>query len=440
MIKKNLLLLSLVLICMNANAGWTPMGTGLPGKVKALTVFNSSIYAGGEFSSPSHVAKWNGAAWEQVGNGLNGNVNALVVHNGSLYAGGDFTTDASGANQIRRIAVLNNSNNTWEEVGGGLTSASVNALLSDPSGLYVGGNFGVYQTTTVSRIALFNGSTWSQLGTVANSGVVNAIAKFNNEIYIGGSSAFFPNGVSKLAGGTTWSVLPGGLNGDVLTLAVFQNKLYLGGKFNSPGQFFSMYSGSGSIGTAVYALNPLGYLNALYSSPLKLFGGGAFTSSTSAGISLPHFFSVTFTGANNLSAEGSNFNGNINAITYLGGKVIVGGEFTQNGSSPMSRVAISDTTIDVQEISSLVVTKCFYPNPVTTNAVLKVTTNEIVNHPSLFIYDSQFRLINSPSQLNQNGKEIEFRIFFNSLASGQYFYSIIDENGQNLLVDKFLIE
>ncbi|MBP6334564.1 MAG: T9SS type A sorting domain-containing protein [Bacteroidia bacterium] len=431
MIKKSLLLLTLIFIITKANATWIPLGAGLPGKVRTVAVFNGDIYAGGDFTTPGRVAKWNGVSWEAVGNGFNGAVNVLTVHNNQLYAGGAFTT--SGSTSTKYIAVL--SGGAWQEVGGGLNNP-VNALLSDAAGLYVGGTFVVGGTTTVGRIALFNGTTWSQVGTVPSAGYVNTVAKFNGVIYIGGT---FTGYAAKLVGGA-WTALTGGLNSEVLTMSVFANKLYIGGRFNSPGQYYGSYSGTGSVGTAIYSLNPNGHLHALLGTPLKIFGGGAFTSSPSAGINLPHFFSTTYVGPNNLSAEGSAFNDNVNAIAYLNGKVIVGGDFTQSGATPLSRIAISNETIDVQEISGQVVNKSFYPNPVTTSATLKIETLELVQNPSLIIVDSQYRLVEQKTDMTRNGKEIEFRISFNSLAAGTYFYTVIDDAGNNLLVDRFIAE
>lgn len=408
------------------------MGTGLNGRVKALVVFNNEIYAGGEFTSPSRVAKWNGASWEQVGAGFSdGIVNALVVHNGQLYAGGTFTQ--SGANSVKRLAVL--TGGTWQEVNGGLTNGAINAFLSDAAGLYFVGNFGVLAPTNISRVGLYNGSTFSQVGNQPAAGSVNAIAKYNSEIYIGGLHTSFPNGVSRLAG-STWTALSGGLNNEVLTLATFNGRLYIGGRFNSPGQYFASYL-SGSIGTAVYSLN--NHLLSLMATPLKLFGGGSFTTSPSNGSSIPYFFSANISGSP-LFSEGSSLNGAIYAMAYQNGKVIVGGDFTANGATNMNRVAISANTIDVMEVAPVVISKNFYPNPARNFSNLSVETKEPLKNPVLLIADSRYRIVEVPVNIIQNGNHTEFRISVSSLASGQYFYTVIDELGQNLFGDRFIVE
>ncbi|TVQ31870.1 MAG: hypothetical protein EA376_07735 [Phycisphaeraceae bacterium] len=101
-------------------ASWSPLGSGMNDNIRALTVFDDgsggglALYAGGFFTSAggvtatSHIAKWDGAAWSPLGSGMNGNVRALTVFDDgsgggpALYAGGFFTT--AGDESADRIA------------------------------------------------------------------------------------------------------------------------------------------------------------------------------------------------------------------------------------------------------------------------------------------------------------------------------------------------
>ena len=74
---------------------WLPLGSGMNYYVRALTVYDGHLIAGGRFStaggtSASHIASWDGSAWSPLGSGMNDYVHALTVHDGYLIAGGGF--------------------------------------------------------------------------------------------------------------------------------------------------------------------------------------------------------------------------------------------------------------------------------------------------------------------------------------------------------------
>jgi hypothetical protein len=72
---------------------WRAMGAGLPGQVRALTIHNGDLYAGGGFSLGSggrSVAHWNGTTWQPVQTDFNGPVYALASAGGALWAGGAY--------------------------------------------------------------------------------------------------------------------------------------------------------------------------------------------------------------------------------------------------------------------------------------------------------------------------------------------------------------
>jgi len=429
--KKIILFLSLVLSTCIAEAQWGPLGSGLNGRVRALTVFNGEIYAGGKFTN--NVAKWNAGTnlWETAGNGLNDSVNALAVHAGKLYAGGGFSANGTGTS-VKNISVLNTTTNTWDPIGSGLNNF-VRTLFSDGIDLYIGGAFNNSGTPAVSRIAKLNGSTFAQVGSNPLN-VVYSIAKFNGTIYIGG--AFSPSYLKRLdIASNTWQELSG-LNNTVNALYPYGGYLYIGGEFTSPTQKIARTSNTSIIST-INNLNAS--VHALYATPTKLFGGGAFTQSPSSTATLPHFFSQN--GNNPFFAEGSNFNGDILAIANFNGKIVVGGSFSASGSTSLNNVSISSQTIDVEEISSLISDKIFYPNPMRSNANLRIETNQSISNPKLKIIDAGSRLIRTISADPISGNNtLMFNISGEGLASGNYFYVLEDENGNALLSDIFMVE
>lgn len=240
-------------------AGWTgsawfPLGSGMNNSVLALTTFRNELIAGGLFTSASgvaanHIAKWNGTTWSPLGAGLNDEVYALTVFNNELYAGGRFTK--SGTTTVNFIAKWNGT--SWLKLGTGNKvgmSGIVNALTTFSGQLYAGGEFLKAGGTTVNRIARGNGTgTWYALGS-GTSAPVNALTAFDDDstgpnparLYVGGAFTMAGGvaGTSCIArwSGSTWSALASGLDGEVMSLATFDDlsgsgtELYVGGYFN----------------------------------------------------------------------------------------------------------------------------------------------------------------------------------------------------------------
>lgn len=216
-----------------ASGMWSPLGNGFDDDVLALTIFDDglgggpALYAGGEFlgwgGGLNRMARWNAAfgTWSPVGSGLSGTVRALtVVDDGSgggpsLYSGGDFTI--SGGVALNRIARWNAVSGTWSPLGGGAINSPVHALAVYDDGslsgraLYAGGNFTTAGGVTVNRIAKWDGSAWMPLGAGVSgnpsggSAAVHALAIFDDgsgggsALYVGGQFAVSPGGDSYIA-------------------------------------------------------------------------------------------------------------------------------------------------------------------------------------------------------------------------------------------------
>ena len=85
---------------VKAATTWDPDGAGpLP---PAVVIAGSFTYAGAAFAGG--IAMWDGAAWQPLGAGFDLTVGALTVFNGTLVAGGQFTF--SGGTSVPHVASL----------------------------------------------------------------------------------------------------------------------------------------------------------------------------------------------------------------------------------------------------------------------------------------------------------------------------------------------
>lgn len=186
---------------------WTGFGTGLnlvsvSTEIRDISFFRSDgptdedddLIAAGSFASiggsqKSNIAKWNGTTWLALADGLNGAVNALVVHDDGvgagplLIAGGAFT--ASGSTSLARIARWDGVG--WTPLGGGL-NGTVFAMLSletkeGPRLLVAGAFTSAGSSVPAKRVAVWNGLEWSTLGSGFDDGAfVEVHALFPMEV------------------------------------------------------------------------------------------------------------------------------------------------------------------------------------------------------------------------------------------------------------------
>jgi hypothetical protein len=238
-------------------SNWSPLGSGMNGNVSALAISGGDLYAGGEFTTAggmaaNHVAKWNGSSWNALGSGVSapegypyygGRVAALAVLGSDLYAGGYFTNaGGSTANYIARW-----DGSSWSALGSGMGGGDgyphVFALAVSGSDLYAGGGFTTAGGSAANYIAKWNGSSWSALGSGMQGNydywaTVYALEVSGNDVYAGGGFEMagrnWANRIAKWDG-SRWSRLGSGLNSTVRALAVSGSDLYAGGYFTTAG-------------------------------------------------------------------------------------------------------------------------------------------------------------------------------------------------------------
>ncbi len=132
-------------------AAWQPFGSGVSGSVNAFAEWDpdgsgpltAQLVAGGHFPTAggvtvNSIARWDGAAWQPFGSGMNGRVLALTTWDADgpgpqpvqLAAAGYFTT--AGGVMNNRIARWDGS--AWRPFGSGMNSLVYALKAWDPDG------------------------------------------------------------------------------------------------------------------------------------------------------------------------------------------------------------------------------------------------------------------------------------------------------------------
>ncbi|MBL7712513.1 MAG: T9SS type A sorting domain-containing protein [Chitinophagaceae bacterium] len=126
---------------------WHNMGTGVHGKVNAITKFDDKIFAAGSFDEvagkmAANVAYWDGSEWTAAGC-INGTIHDLLVFEGKLYACGSFA-DCSGGSESN-FAQWNGSD--WTMIPG--LKGRINTMEVNGASIVLGGAFSYGPVTNV---------------------------------------------------------------------------------------------------------------------------------------------------------------------------------------------------------------------------------------------------------------------------------------------------
>ncbi|MFO0856507.1 MAG: hypothetical protein U0640_04015 [Phycisphaerales bacterium] len=241
--------------------------------VQPMTVYNGQIAFGGTFSiagplSTNNLALFDPATdtWSRVGGGINnGNTNGFVAAlakypvNGvlGLVVGGSFAnvrqTNGSAVANTTALAAWDGSQ--WNSLNTGwapATGKSVWSLLEWPrpngtTWLVAGGGWDAIGAATADGIAYWDGQAWNNIGGANDTGIGGTFSPvvfcstiFNNQLYIGGRFTSV-NGVAVTNvarwSGTAWqrpgTLSSGGATSDISSMYVWNdgtgNKLYAGG-------------------------------------------------------------------------------------------------------------------------------------------------------------------------------------------------------------------
>lgn len=302
------------------NAKGFRMGTALGGR----PVFKAAGIAG------AGDERWRSGFGPQ---GLNGVVNAVATNGSDVYVGGDFTT--AGSISASRVAKWNGS--SWSSLGTGINS-SVLALAVDGNGsLYAGGTFAQAGGATVSNIAKWNGSAWSALGSGTNASVYALLAQ-GTDVYVGGQfNVVGGTATGPLAkwNGSAWSAVGSGVSGTVRALTASGSNLYAGGSLGLAGTTVPVARWNGTAWSSL-STNLTGTVSTLAATPNgTVYAGGNLSISGASVRNLVRWNGTAWIGV------GTAWSGTVHALAIVGPALYVGGSFTQasGGGIPANNIA-----------------------------------------------------------------------------------------------------
>lgn len=217
---------------------WSALDKGIYGnigqlssRVLTLTSMGTDLFAGGYFtvagnSGASNVAKWNGSEWSGLGSGkgIIGDVKAIAVHGSDIYAGGSFTLSGNtGANNIAKWDGIK-----WSVLGDGVNYGGIDCLAFLGTDLYAGGKFFSAGSVDANGLARWDGNQWSALP--GNHFPAEALLSTGSELYIG---AFY---FVSIWNGIQWTDIAEDIDGSISAFGKIGADLYAAGNFSKIGE------------------------------------------------------------------------------------------------------------------------------------------------------------------------------------------------------------
>ncbi len=224
---------------------WVSMAGGMDNQVNAMTVSKATgeLYVTGLFTNAggtpaNRVARWTGSGWAALGTGL-GNIGWAITSrpNGDIVVGGSFTT--AGNKTVNRLARW--TGGQWLGMSGGTNSTVLSLIGLSNGDVIVGGTF----TYPTGRVVGWRDSGWFLMGSGLNAQPLCFTEMPNGDIIAGGH--FFISGttsVPKIArfDGTDWRAMGAGMDQFVMTTTVDPDGvLWAGGGFTNAGDVVSPY-------------------------------------------------------------------------------------------------------------------------------------------------------------------------------------------------------
>ena len=399
----------------SAVTGFADNAVNGPVYALALDTINNDLYFAGSFSSSGGQSRFNIATADPTTGAINtfppgtaanfnGTIYALALNSGNtvVYVGGSFT-NVFGHTGHNSLAAINTAGNGSENAGWQpITNGTVNALITDSSSVYVGGNFTTLNSTSrfyigqlsagsgslmswnpsadapvtalaISSSTLFAGGMFTNIGGNPRAGIagidtnsgsatgfspstggasINALAVNGSNVYAGSKmSPLLLNSYPRqnlaaidLRSGTVFQGWNPGANANVRALASDGTNLFVGGNFTVLGGMGRSYLGSVSLSTGVTtSFNPSmnGVVWSIATSAKNLFVGGTFSSAGGGSRNNAACFDLTNT---SLTAWNPDVNNTVNAILPNGTNVYLGGAFTSVNSTTRNYLAQVDAS------------------------------------------------------------------------------------------------
>ncbi len=451
--KKTLFLLSIFLTYFNGikAQNWDSLSSGLNGFVHSLAVYKGELYAGGNFSRAGHIkasgiAKWNDTTWSTVGLGVTWgtypDITSLIVYKGNLYAGGYYM---SAGKNCAAIAMWNGT--TWTLIGTvtGVTYPNVSSMAVYNGILYVGGGFTSVNGISTNNIAMWNGTTWTSLGSglvPSNYAYVFSMCSFDSILYVAGefdtADGVPCNNIAQW-NGTKWSAVGKSIaNTDILSLCIYDSKLYAGGSFTALGgssHTFDWWDGStwSSVG--------LGALNSQSGGPWSMMAanGGIVIAGTIGPAGSGNNYDVEYWNGNKVDSIGSGFviDSGMNALCMYNNKLYAGGSEMYSGNTLINHIArwnhplpvgINSITLQNNSIS-------IFPNP--SKGLFTIQSASVNINVKVEVYNMLGEVVYMQTLQQIQG---DHTIDLSNETDGIYLFRMLTETGNLVSTGKLIIQ
>jgi hypothetical protein len=228
------------------NGAWTTLDTGFNGSVLCFFSTANTLYIGGGFNSingqpASGLAIWNGTFWRNsILPYSGGSVHDIAFMRGVLYVVGQFP-DSTG-DTFTKILRYTCGCSDWIDISTPIvgSSAWASSLEVYKDELYLAGSFSKADGSIGNSIARYDGVQWHDVADgVAHQGAygqVFTLHVFDNLLYIGGYFQSVGGIVaSNIASwdGAIWRGFGGTFNQSIMAIAHWDSTLYVGGRFTS---------------------------------------------------------------------------------------------------------------------------------------------------------------------------------------------------------------
>lgn len=343
-----------------ADANWSDRFhvPGLLTRVFAVGTWNGDLIAGGQtFESRGHtlqhVARYDGRMWQPIGAGVGGLVRAICEFRGDLIVAGQFSLPAG--------SIARWDGTQWHPLGSGFTNsqrvidgAEVFDLAVFRDQLYAAGFFDSAGGRTAVGIARWDGTQWHPVGGTGVTGSWEpkglSLAVYQDRLYLGGEFDAVGGVAARnvaVYDGARFQALGSGLGaatGDgVHALEAFGGEIYAGGVFRNAGSTTTLKIArwNGTAWRPVGLGIPDWAISARVAS-LQVFGGSLYVGgnfirvdgqTTGVGVlarAVARWDGTQWHGFGGI--EGSDLATTAIAMTEWNGKLVIGGEFDYGGT------------------------------------------------------------------------------------------------------------
>lgn len=453
-------------------------GNGVNGNIYDAKIFDNKLYVVGEFSLAGNQPCKNIAVydfyrqeWSDVGiysltdpaqqvKEIDNKIYTIEVDSNYIYIGGEFTQLKN--QNIYGLAKYDIKQKKWMSITNETASnyfGVVKSLKLDSNNLYIGGNFirtvgDVYLKNiamySISENKLFSIGVGEKNGT---NSTVNTILKKDNYIYVAGlftsAGNILANNIARYNTTTNqWEKLGdagyNGTNGEINTLFIDDNKLYVGGNFTSTNNLltdnFAVYDLASNkwLNNSIFFSSGFNKkVNTINKISNKLFFGGDFTGIHQIGNNETYYYTNYYDLASQnwqpiASESGNGTNSEVNKILFHNNNLILLGNF-ESVNSPVTLPSWHIAMYQSPSITSNYeyknnLSKNFellnnYPNPFNAQTKIKFYLPKNMDI-KLYVYDLNGKLVTNKvvNNLPQGTNEIDFDA--TNLSSGIYLYQI----------------